>query len=87
MEFVLEAIGITKKFPGVLANDNVSLNVKPGEILGLIGENGAGNLRSLKCLTASIPAATPAFAFDGKEIQPSTPMTQCCWVLVMFRRK
>ncbi|MEY2461736.1 MAG: ral nucleoside transport system ATP-binding protein, partial [Acidimicrobiaceae bacterium] len=34
--------GITKKFPGVLANDAVSLDVRKGEILGLLGENGAG---------------------------------------------
>ena len=41
-EYMLEAINITKKFPGVIANDNVCLSVKKGEILGLIGENGAG---------------------------------------------
>ncbi len=44
MSYVLEAISITKRFPGVLANDNICLNVKPGEVLGLIGENGAGEI-------------------------------------------
>jgi simple sugar transport system ATP-binding protein len=34
--------GITKRYPGVLANDQVDLDVRPGEILGLLGENGAG---------------------------------------------
>jgi simple sugar transport system ATP-binding protein len=38
----LRLAGITKTFPGVLANDAVSLDVKKGEILGLLGENGAG---------------------------------------------
>ncbi len=38
----LELVGITKRFPGVLANDAVSLRVERGEILGLLGENGAG---------------------------------------------
>lgn len=38
----LELVGITKRFPGVLANDDVSLQVERGEILGLLGENGAG---------------------------------------------
>ncbi len=41
-EVVLEARGITKRFPGVLANDNVSLSLHKGEILALLGENGAG---------------------------------------------
>jgi simple sugar transport system ATP-binding protein len=38
----LEIIRVTKRFPGVLANDDVSLDVRRGEILGLLGENGAG---------------------------------------------
>ena len=39
-EYILEAINITKKFPGVIANDNVCLNTKKGVIIGLIGETG-----------------------------------------------
>ncbi len=39
---VLEARGITKRFPGVLANDNISLTLRKGQVLGLLGENGAG---------------------------------------------
>lgn len=39
---VLQAIGITKRFPGVLANDHVHFDLRPGEIHGLLGENGAG---------------------------------------------
>jgi simple sugar transport system ATP-binding protein len=41
-EVVLEAKGLTKRFPGVLANDNVNLVLHKGEILALLGENGAG---------------------------------------------
>ncbi len=39
---VLEVRGITKRFPGVLANDNINLTLYKGEVLGLLGENGAG---------------------------------------------
>ena len=39
---VLEVRGITKRFPGVLANDNITLSLRKGEVLGLLGENGAG---------------------------------------------
>lgn len=41
-DFALQATGITKRFPGVLANDNVDLTLHRGEILALLGENGAG---------------------------------------------
>jgi simple sugar transport system ATP-binding protein len=39
---VLEVRGLTKRFPGVLANDHISLQLRAGEVLGLLGENGAG---------------------------------------------
>jgi len=39
---ILELRGITKRFPGVLANDHVDLTLEQGEILALLGENGAG---------------------------------------------
>jgi ABC-type sugar transport system ATPase subunit len=49
-QFVLEARNIIKDFPGVRALNNVSLNVEKGEILGLIGENGAGKSTILKII-------------------------------------
>ncbi|MCY4020828.1 MAG: ABC transporter ATP-binding protein [Chloroflexi bacterium] len=39
---VLEVRGISKRFPGVLANDNINLTLRKGQVLGLLGENGAG---------------------------------------------
>ena len=40
-EYVIELENITKEFPGIVANDNISLKVKKGEIHALLGENGA----------------------------------------------
>ena len=42
MEYIIEMIDIRKEFPGVVANDNITLQVKPQEIHALLGENGAG---------------------------------------------
>ena len=41
-EFVIEMLHITKRFPGIIANDDVSIQLKKGEIHALLGENGAG---------------------------------------------
>lgn len=41
-KYVIEMLNITKEFPGIKANDNVTLQVKKGEIHALLGENGAG---------------------------------------------
>mgnify|MGYP000638759698 CR=1 FL=1 len=41
-EYVIEMLNITKRFPGIVANDNITLQLKRGEIHALLGENGAG---------------------------------------------
>ena len=75
-EYVLEVNNITKVFPGVVANDNVSLNVKPGEIMGLIGENGAGKSTILKIINGIYPAGSyeGEIKIDGEVVRPASPV-------------
>ncbi|MEI7615567.1 MAG: sugar ABC transporter ATP-binding protein [Actinomycetota bacterium] len=61
-QYVLEAQNITKDFTAVRALSNVSLSVRPGEILGLIGENGAGKSTILKVINGIYISGT----FEGK---------------------
>ena len=51
---VVEMLGISKQFPGVLALNNVDLALEEGEIHGLVGENGAGKSTLVKILTGVI---------------------------------
>ncbi len=41
-EYAIEMLNITKRFPGIVANDNITLQLKKGEIHALLGKNGAG---------------------------------------------
>ena len=71
-EYILEIKNITKKFPGVIANDEISMTAKPGEVLGLIGENGSGKSTLLKILNGIYPYGTYSgtILLEGAEIRP-----------------
>jgi simple sugar transport system ATP-binding protein len=65
----LELRGITKRFPGVLANDDVSLSVETGEILALLGENGAGKTTLMNILYGLYTPDEGEVLVDGKPLQ------------------
>lgn len=72
-EVIMELKNITKYFPGVVALDNMSLQVRKGEVHGLIGENGAGKSTLIKILTGVYYPEKGEVVIDGKEIKFTNP--------------
>ena len=69
----LQLTGITRRYPGVLANDNVSLEVAPGEIHGLIGENGAGKSTLMKIVYGAVRPDSGQMRWDGAPFHVASP--------------
>lgn len=72
-EYILELEHIRKEYPGVVALDDVSLQVKPGEILALIGENGAGKSTLIKTCSGAVTPSSGKIIIDGKSFDSMTP--------------
>jgi len=70
---VLSMRGITKRYPGVVALDDVALSLRPGEVHGLVGENGAGKSTLIKILAGAIHADTGEITIGGKPVDRPTP--------------
>ncbi|MBC5647596.1 sugar ABC transporter ATP-binding protein [Christensenella tenuis] len=69
-EYRLQMKGITKQFPGVLALDGVDLEVKAGEVLAVIGENGAGKSTMMKILSGALLNDHGEIYLDGELVPP-----------------
>ena len=64
---------ITKRFPGVLANDEVSLELRSGQVHALIGENGAGKSTLMRVLYGIYPADGGTISVRGREVKIASP--------------
>jgi galactofuranose transport system ATP-binding protein len=70
---LLEMRGITRRFPGVLALDQVDFEVRRGEIHALMGENGAGKSTLIKVLTGVHRRDAGTVSFEGASVDPRSP--------------
>ncbi len=65
--------GITKRFPGVLANDDVGIDLRAGEVHALVGENGAGKSTLMRILYGMYPADSGRILIRGQDAKIATP--------------
>ena len=71
--YAIELKGICKSFGSVAANKNVELNVKPGEILALLGENGSGKTTLMNMLSGIYKPDSGQIFVNGQEVSINSP--------------
>ena len=69
----LELLHITKRYPGVVANDDISLSVEPGEIHAILGENGAGKSTLMKIIYGAVKADDGEMMWNGRQVAIANP--------------
>ena len=72
-EYAVEMLHITKRFPGIVANDDITLQLKKGEIHALLGENGAGKSTLMSVLFGLYQAEEGEIRKDGKKVEIKNP--------------
>ena len=72
-EYVIEMLHITKVFPGIKANDDITLQLKKGEIHALLGENGAGKSTLMSVLFSRKRVSSKRTARRSRSTTPTTP--------------
>ena len=73
-DYIIEMLNITKEFPGIIANDNITLQLKKGEIHALLGENGAGKSTLMSVLFGLYQPEAGVIKVRGKEEKITGPL-------------
>ena len=74
MDYVIEMLHITKKFPGIIANDDITIQLKKGEIHALLGENGAGKSTLMSVLFGLYQPEEGVIKVKGQEVKMKGPL-------------
>jgi len=72
-QYAIEMLNITKKFPGIIANDNITLQLRKGEIHALLGENGAGKSTLMSVLFGLYQPEEGEIHKDGRKVEIKDP--------------
>lgn len=73
MEYVIEMLNIRKEFPGIVANDNITLQLRKGEIHALLGENGAGKSTLMNVLFGLYQPEKGEIRVNGEQVKITDP--------------
>ena len=85
-DFVIEMLHITKEFPGIKANDDITLQLRKGEVHALLGENGAGKSTLMSVLFGLYQPEAGKILKNGKEVAVRNPNDanalgiSACWI-------
>jgi inositol transport system ATP-binding protein len=86
-EFLLEVENVRKAFPGVLALDDVSFRLKPGQVHALMGENGAGKSTLMKIIAGIYQPDSGSFRLKGQEIRLHSPLDALQYGIAMIHQE
>ncbi|MBP7343439.1 MAG: ATP-binding cassette domain-containing protein, partial [Clostridia bacterium] len=75
MDYIIEMLNIRKEFPGIVANDDITLQIRKTEIHALLGENGAGKSTLMSVLFGLYKPEAGSIKLRGKEVNISDPKT------------
>ena len=77
-KYAIELKNVTKRFGDVTANDNISMNVRKGEILSILGENGSGKTTLMNMLSGIYFPDSGSICINGREVAIRSPKDAFC---------
>ena len=72
-DILLDINGLTKTYPGVVANNNVSFQIRRSEVHALLGENGAGKSTLVKMIYGLVKPDSGSMTFQDQQFMPASP--------------